>query len=424
VWVTITRVRAHRSSSAEPHESGWVDLIDRRDDPVQVDLLNLPGTECLLTQLGSTTGLPTGHYQQLRLILLEASPAPGTPVPAVNRCSGTGSWHCVSHVSEGLHELELGSQDRSGIKVPPGRIAGGAIVLRRDRPADLNLEFDACNSIVRMGNGRFRLRPTLHAGEVSVTEQIIRGRAVNATNGLPIAGATVLALAEMPDSDGIDRVVGQTVGNSTDGTFALCPVPMGTIDVVVTARDATGQTYGATMAFSVPHGTNLGDVPLFPVPAGTAGTLAGTVTSSAPGNLPAGADVELTALQMAVPPGRPALLVTVPVFPGSTAVVATEAGGSCPPGTSCAGYTLVVPARNPSIGVFAPGGTTYAAPAAGSALYSVSGRAFIPMSGGLPNCMPALLVTNLDGMGMPLAALPGGNVTVATLGFTGCQPDP
>jgi hypothetical protein len=38
--------------------------------------------------------------------------------------------------------------------------------------------------------------------------------------------------------------------------------------------------------------------------------------------------------------------------------------------------------------------------------------------------MPALLVTNLDGMGMPLAALPGGNVTVATLGFTGCQPDP
>ena len=33
---------------------------------------------------------------------------------------------------------------------------------------DLNIDFNACASIVQQGNGQFRLKPVLHAGEVSL----------------------------------------------------------------------------------------------------------------------------------------------------------------------------------------------------------------------------------------------------------------
>lgn len=422
VWVTITRVRAHRNAHAEPDDSGWVDLVDRRERPIQVDLLNLPGTDCLMSELGVEEALLPGDFEVVHVVLLEPSPPPGTPVPQQNQCQGTGSWHCVTHVSDGLRELEIGGPEQTTIPVP--RIVGGSIPLRRNATTRVNLEFDACSSVVRMAAGRFRLRPGLHASELAGNQQTIRGRAVNATNGQPITDATIVALAELADREGIDRVVAQALGNSQDATFALCPVPDGDLDVVVAAQDSTGQTWGATVAFSVPDGADLGDVPLFPLPAGTAGTLAGTVTSSAPGGVPAGADVELAALQLAVPPGRPPLLVTIPVFESSSRVVATERSASCPPGTSCAAYTLVVPARNPSVGLFAPGRTVYSAPAPEGALYTVAARAFLPRSTGRPDCLPPFQITSLDAQGMPLVAPPGGAVTVATLAFTGCLPYP
>ncbi len=61
VWVTITKVRAHISSDAGPNDSGWVTLVDLTSSPKQIDLLSLQSTTCLLTQLGSTSGLAAGR---------------------------------------------------------------------------------------------------------------------------------------------------------------------------------------------------------------------------------------------------------------------------------------------------------------------------------------------------------------------------
>src|SRR5947209_3778968 len=42
VFVTITLVRAHLSSTAAPDDSGWVNLVDLRSTPQQIDLLSTP----------------------------------------------------------------------------------------------------------------------------------------------------------------------------------------------------------------------------------------------------------------------------------------------------------------------------------------------------------------------------------------------
>src|SRR5262249_30137905 len=49
VWVTITLVRAHLSSTAAPEDSGWVTLVDRRTNPLQIDLFDTSETTCILT---------------------------------------------------------------------------------------------------------------------------------------------------------------------------------------------------------------------------------------------------------------------------------------------------------------------------------------------------------------------------------------
>src|SRR6266404_5811853 len=91
VWVTVTKVTANISSTAGPTDSGWVTLVDLTSAPRQLDLLSLVSTTCLLTQLGSTSGLPPGDYQQIRIYLLANNAANG---PSPNNC-GSNGFNCV-----------------------------------------------------------------------------------------------------------------------------------------------------------------------------------------------------------------------------------------------------------------------------------------------------------------------------------------
>src|SRR5579875_1879485 len=177
VWGTITKVEANISSAAGPNDSGWVTLVDLSSNPKQIDLLSLASTTCLLTQLGSSTGLTPGNYQQIRMILLSNSPASGQAVPAPNAC-GTNGYNCVTLATGGTLELNLSSEAQTGIKIPPGQIAGGGIQLLAGQTADINIDFNACASIVQEGNGQVRLIPTLHAGEVSLNSNAISGTVV------------------------------------------------------------------------------------------------------------------------------------------------------------------------------------------------------------------------------------------------------
>lgn len=437
VWVTITRVRANISSDAGPDDSGWVDLVDLRSNPKQVDLLSLASTACLLNVLGSTSGLPPGNYQQIRIYLLSNSPDSGAATPSTNNC-GSNGFNCVVLSGGTAQTLQLSSEAQTGIKIPPGQIAGGGINLQAGQSADIQIDFSACDSIIRQGNGQYRLKPTLHAGEVALNTNSISGRVVDGSTTPPTPIANAIVLLEQPDpaNSNLDRVT-RAASTSSDGTFFFCPLPSGDYDVVVSATVVSSlgvtTTYNATVTLKVPLGTALGDIPLVPEPtlAGTTttpsspATISGQITTAASGATPTVADISLTALQP-LGGGNP-LIVTVPVFAGSIFTVETSASpssGSCPTGTDCENYTLFVPASNPAVGTFsASPPTAYSAPASGSTLYWVNAQAFVPMSAssnpGSPDCTPPSLPAAFDSTTQ--LTVVAGATTTQNFTFAGCQ---
>jgi len=443
VWVTVTKVTAHINGDASPSDSGWQTLVDLTNAPKQIDLLSLASTTCVLTQLGSTSGLPPGNYQQIRLYLLDNSPASGTAVPSPNNCGGSsGPFNCVVPEGGSPQPLMLSSESQTGIKIPPGQIAGGGINLMAGQSADINIDFDACRSIVQHGNGEFRLKPTLVAGAVSLNQNSISGTVTTSSVGAqpvaPIPGAIVLLEQPDPNNANIDRVVRAGVSGN-DGSFIFCPLPAGNYDVViaalVTSIGGLTTTYDATVTLKVPLGTSMGTIPLVaePITVGTTTTISSPATingqittAGSSGATPA--DISLWPLQSVG--GGSTLLVTVPVFQGSVADVATgvsSASSVCPAGTDCVNYTLIVPASNPQVGTFsASPATSYTAPAANPAIYWVNAQAFVPTSAstnpGGADCNPSSLpATFSSGTGGNNLSLNPGDTLTQNFTFTACQ---
>ncbi|MFQ5695068.1 MAG: DUF4382 domain-containing protein, partial [Terriglobia bacterium] len=356
VWVTVTRVRAPRAAGADGDDPGWVDLADLTAAPLQIDLLADTGGQCILAILGITDMLPAGNYQQIRIHLLSNTPGANEATPSPNMCAAAdrAGFNCARVSGGALETLELSSQANTGLKIPPGQLGGGGLMLEAGQTADINIDFDACTSIVRDDSGFLRLKPTLRAAELAVADTI-SGRAVDNAAGNPLpAPADIVVLAEQVDSDSIGRVVLQTLADASSGQFTLCPLPAGDYDVVIAASDANGVTYNATVTFDVPAGTAMGDVPLEPETGvnTSPGELAGNVTA-ADNSSPAAIDVQLSALQLLDNAGA-MILATVPVLGGSTDTLTTGADG-------LAAYRLFVPASNPLVGTFSAGGTTYTA---------------------------------------------------------------
>ena len=431
VWITVTSVQAHTSATADDNSAGWQKLAPQlASAPMQINLFSKADTRCVLAQLGSAS-LPVGNLQQIRLVLLSNNPAAGAPVPSPNACAGHG-FNCVVD-SNGIHELVLSSEAETGLKIPPGQIMGGPIQVSAGQSVDLNIDFNACASIVQEGNGTFRLKPTLTAGVVSANTSGIGGQVVDSVTKKPIPGNVIVAL-EQPDSAGIDRILMQT-GADPQGNFRFCPLPTGTFDIVVVALGAANLPYNATAVVNVPNGTNLNVIPLV-AEAGATGPaiLQGFVTAK---TATAGAtvDVSLAALQSINVSSSVTRQLTIPLqntqataaTPAvtSTGLISITDSKSCPMGSptgaNCAQYTLVVPASNPSVGVFAAGGFTFSAPASGDVLFSVDANASVPMSGGTPDCTPSEIVTSKDASNLPLKVTPATTTDVARTDFTGCS---
>jgi hypothetical protein len=244
---------------------------------------------------------------------------------------------------------------------------------------------------------------------------------VDSASKSAIPGATVLL--EQVDSTGIDRVM-RAGTTGSDGNFIFCPLPAGNYDVVVAAQTTSGTlvttTYNATVAFNVPLGTALGNIPLTaeaapPVPSAGA-MITGQVTTTGSGGATV-ADITLSALQQATPTAGTTIQVTVPVFGVSseppvvtTSATPTPATPACPASNDCFNYSLTVPASNPQVGTFVNGSISYAAQATGVVNYSLNGAA--------ANCTASVPTTGTTG---PLAVTPGGTTAVSSaLVFTGC----
>jgi hypothetical protein len=415
IYVTVTDVMIHQSDTAPANDPGWVDLTPNlKNNPVQVDLL-AGSNQCFLAQLGSN-GINPGSYQQIRILL-----ASNTASVSNNRC-GT-SANCVMLTSDPLstpQPLQLSSESQTGIKIPSGQIAGGKFTVASGDNKDLDIDFNACRSIVTQGNGMYRLKPVLHAGEVGLqsASSSISGTVIDSATLQPIVGGTTVVAVEQPDATGVDRVVMETAADSNGG-FSFCPLASGSYDVVVAAVNGAGIAYAATVITGVQPGNTLGNMPL--TPASMPASISGGITTSA-GNAATSADLSLSALQ-SITVSSSNRLVTIPLAAQSmsTASLTTQAGAGCPANTDCANYTLSVPASNPSVGAFMMGNQSPAAPALPPVSYTIDAIAFVPGSGGQLDCSPSEMQTNQTSMSGPLNVSAGMPATAATLAFTGCQ---
>jgi len=425
VYISIRSVQAHIDPAATDNSSGWQELTPQlNSQPVQVDLLGTAVQGCLLAALGSTSSLPVGSYQQIRLLLVSNT---GSPAPATNNCGNQG-FNCVVLSDGSVHELDLSSQANTGLKIPPGQVMGGPIHVAAGQNVDINIDFNVCASLILEGNGMYRLKPTLTAGQVSTTTTGLSGQVTDSITGMPIVGGTVLVAVEQPDANGLEHIFMQASADS-NGNFNFCPLPTGaTFDVVAVAINGAGVAYNATVVVGVPVGTALGKIPLVAeVGAATGpGTIQGFI-SAVNGAVGATIDVSLSALQPISISGGGMRQVVIPLQGMSTNLISLTSSTSCPaaspPGANCAQYTLIVPASNPEVGTFSAGTVTFTAPAAGTVLYIVGAQAAMPMppTAGGPDCMPPSMTQNVDVNSMPLAVTAGATTQAKEINFSGCM---
>ncbi|MEQ8768105.1 MAG: DUF4382 domain-containing protein [Planctomycetota bacterium] len=419
VYVTVTRVRVHASDAAVDDDGGWVDLIDRRDDPLVLDLLDQSETECVLATLGAARGLPAGSYGQVRLYLLANDPPMDAVVPDPNPCGSEG-YNCVGLSDGSLLELLLGSQAKTGLKIPPGRIAGGRLLLSPLANVELHIDFDACASIVFQGNGQPRLKPTLFASLVGDRSEVA-GRLVDQGTGAPFTGLAVVT-AQVVDDEGIARVIRRVLPNA-DGTFRLCPLPGGQVDLVASGVTVAGVAFGPTVLANVPVGTNVGDLPLRrsidpdPFPA----SIEGLIRVFSVGDEPSGLDVALSVLQTVDPPDRPAYRFTAPLLPGSDEAVATVPSPDCEPADSCATFREELMAAHPLYGRYATSGVSYSQRGLGPIDVTVEAVATAPSSGGLPTCRPSTRRIVENDLGQVLTIVPGQLTRTEDIDFDDCE---
>ena len=419
VYVTITDVKIHTSPTAGANDSGWVDLTpDLPKAPKQVDLLGLANNQCFLASLGDAQQIQAGTYQQIRIILASDS----TSISS-NAC-GNGAPNCVQLSKDSsFHTLQLSSEDQTGIKIPPGQMAGGGLTVAAGKTTDLDIDFLTCQSIVQQGNGQYRLKPVLHAGEVSTVSSSINGTVLDGSTGKPVAGAAWVAV-EQKDSSGVDRVVQSTIANA-DGTFVFCPLAAGTYDVVVSGmRSSDGALYTPSIVTGVAVGDTTGNINLNPPTLAAANSFAnlnGLVTSASNASpaAPISIDVTLTALETVN-----SVAYTIPQQPAATPfygvsqVVTTVAGPvgtppvACPTGTDCINYSLPLPSGGAFIGAWSSGGATLAQPSP-LASYTVDGITSSTCTALDVNSNPPLVLTG-SGPFTTVAVTPN-------LQFTGCQ---
>lgn len=407
VYVTITDVKASVNTNAGDNDSSFVDLTpDLSKSPRQIDLLGQANNQCFLASLGATTQLQAGNYQQIRLFLADNS----TNISG-NNC--TGAANCVVLSSGGNYPLQLSSESKTGIKIPSGQIANGGFNISAGQTKDLDIDFNTCISIVQEGNGKYRLKPVLHAGEVTTTSSSINGTVLDTSTGNPINGSVLVAL-EQKDSNGIDRVFMSTLAISS-GAFVFCPLPAGTYDVVIVAESTAGIAYAPAVITGVSTGSALSLIKL--TAGGAPATLKGTVTTqvTATPAVATAADVQVSALEQVTS----GLTVTVPLLPNSTQSTAalavdTVSGGTCASGMDCGSYAMVLPAATAVVGTFSASGTTLTASAI-AASYTVDGIAFVPSSGGTLDCSP------YEVKSAATTPIVGTTTTISTpLAFTGC----
>lgn len=291
VNVTIRAVRVHQSTTASDTDDGWSEITI--NPPRKINLLTL--TNGVLEALGEMP-LAAGHYTQMRLMLV-----PNAGMNLANSVVPTGGVETA---------LATPSAVQTGIKLNlDAEVASG-------ERKDVVLDFDACWSVVRLGNGGFLLKPV-----VKIVPFDLNG--VRGFVDAALLGFNVMATAQQ------NGAIVQTTKPRSDGSFLLARLAPGSYDVVFTADGrATAVITG--------------------VPVATETTIVDVSTSGAPIALPPSATQKVsgTATLNPASPGTDVSVAAKQTFGASPTVtvrlvIADESAGGA--------YALVLPSGAPQL---------------------------------------------------------------------------
>jgi hypothetical protein len=350
VNVTVSRVRVHQSGSADENTAGWTDIT--LNPPRKINLLNLNDPtqpNFALESLGETA-LAAGHYTQLRLVLVANR---NNPPPFANSVVLSGS--------PGEIALDTPSAIQSGIKLIHQFDVGSG------QRVDLLLDFDACKSIVRTGNGRYKLKPVIKVipyvlnGIEGFVDATLFANQPNANNNVSnvVVSAQVngeIVRATVPNSN--------STPNPNRGKFFLARLPEGVnYDVVITAD---GRAAAVISGVPVPSSTSITTISTSAVPftlqVSTSQSIGGTVTLN-----PADDD------------GTVVVAAKQTLIPGPTVTVKSQAATvlnvALPVGDY--GYNLTLPIGAPSLAAYSglPITPTSDAQSTVARIYTVQGSA-------------------------------------------------
>jgi len=180
VNVTVDRVRIHQSSTANDNDSGWTDIAV--NPARKIDLLSLQNG--VLVDLGQTT-LTAGNYTQIRLVLVSNS--------------RTAMANSVTPTNGAETEMQTPSATQSGLKLI------NAFTIEPNKTTALVLDFDACKSIVRRGNGTFGLKPVIHVIPMSLTA--IVGYVQTGLSGLTVTAQKNGVILKATQADSMGKFV-------------------------------------------------------------------------------------------------------------------------------------------------------------------------------------------------------------------------
>ena len=235
VNVTVSKVRVHQSNNASENAAGWTDITLNPARKINLLDLNDPThTNRALEFLGETP-LEAGHYTQLRLVL---APNRGSSPPA-NSVVLSGQTTEIP--------LDTPSAVQSGIKLIH------QFTVDSGQRVDLLLDFDACKSIVRTGNGKYKLKPV-----IKVIPFVLNG--IDGFVDKTLLVNNVLVSAHVNGT-----IVRATVPNTQTGEFFLAHLdptncPTTCYDVVITARNSPTDDCCATAVITgvpVPSSTSI-----------------------------------------------------------------------------------------------------------------------------------------------------------------------
>ncbi|MGZ5200017.1 MAG: DUF4382 domain-containing protein [Telluria sp.] len=239
VNVTVTKVRVNQSATAADTDSTWIDLA--LSPARKFNLLALSNG---VTDTLGQTSLAAGHYGQIRLVL-DTSANANTVVP-------TGTTQEIA--------MDTPSAASSGLKLNGGfDITSGSLT-------SLVIDFDACKSVLRKGNGAYSLKPVL----------TLVPSAQNGISGVIAASALTHHVMVMAEQNG--QVVASATPDLQTGVFLVSHLTAGNYDLVATSDNSAASVIGAVpVTASATTAVSTAAAPLSLAPSNTA-SISGTVT--------------------------------------------------------------------------------------------------------------------------------------------------